>query len=229
MARALRALSSAYVERRSRLDEGTALSGAGKRAAFALFYGPMHFLIVSEIVRRLPAVIPAGATLVDLGCGTGAAGAAWAAAGSSTVRVVGVDRHPWAVSEAGWTYRQFRLDGRARRGDVAAFALPRGRSALVAAFTLNELPEGVRETMLPRLLDRARHGDAVLIVEPIAKAVAPWWSRWRVEFERAGGRSDEWRFRVPLPPLAAKLDHAAGLDHHELTARSLWLGGPSKP
>ena len=50
----LRALSSTYVERRGRLGDGAALSGAGKRAAFALFYGPLHYLLIREIVRALP-------------------------------------------------------------------------------------------------------------------------------------------------------------------------------
>src|SRR5437899_2677183 len=36
VSRALRALSSAYVERRAKLARGAALDGAGKRAAFAL-------------------------------------------------------------------------------------------------------------------------------------------------------------------------------------------------
>src|SRR5687768_1764006 len=78
VSRALRALSSAYVERRHRLKEGAALSGAGKRAAFALFYGPLHFLIVREIVSAVGAAGRPIRSLHDLGCGTGAAGAAWA-------------------------------------------------------------------------------------------------------------------------------------------------------
>ena len=45
VSRALRALSSTYVERRQKLAEGAALSGTGKRAAFALFYGPLHHQI----------------------------------------------------------------------------------------------------------------------------------------------------------------------------------------
>src|ERR1700681_2096063 len=99
VSRALRALSSAYVERRERLGEGAALAGAGKRAAFALFYGPLHYLVVREIVRALPgatvnATTPAH-TLVDLGCGTGAAGAAWATADDRPPRLLGIDRHPW--------------------------------------------------------------------------------------------------------------------------------------
>src|SRR5215210_2187328 len=100
VSRALRALSSAYVERRGRLAEGAALSGAGKRAAFALFYGPLHHLLIRHIVDTLPGAVHCAPTLVDLGCGTGAAGAAWGSAGSSRPRIIGIDRHPWALAEA---------------------------------------------------------------------------------------------------------------------------------
>src|SRR5215471_11041261 len=77
VSRSLRALSATYVERRDRLREGAALAGAGKRAAFALFYGPIHYLLIERIVRQLPGATVGAAQLVDLGCGTGAAGAAW--------------------------------------------------------------------------------------------------------------------------------------------------------
>jgi hypothetical protein len=40
---------------------------------------------------------------------------------------------------------------------------------------------------------------------------------------RAGGRVDEWRFESNLPELVSQLDRAAGLDHREATAKSLWL------
>jgi methylase of polypeptide subunit release factors len=78
VSRSLRALSATYVERRHTLVDGAALSGRGKRAAFALFYGPLHHLLVAHIVRELPSALDRVPTLVDLGCGTGAAGAAWA-------------------------------------------------------------------------------------------------------------------------------------------------------
>src|SRR5215831_18980272 len=54
VSRSLRALSATYVERRDRLREGAALSGAGKRAAFALFYSPIHYLLIERIVQHLP-------------------------------------------------------------------------------------------------------------------------------------------------------------------------------
>src|SRR5262245_45216565 len=109
VSRALRALSSAYVERRKKLPEGAALGGAGKRAAFGLFYGPLHFLLVRHIVDAVPELKRVTADILDLGCGTGAAGAAWATACSQGVGVQGVDRHPWAVEEARETYRLFGL------------------------------------------------------------------------------------------------------------------------
>src|SRR5258708_7068474 len=125
---ALRALSSTYVERRTRIRAGGALDGAGKRAAFALFYGPLHYLLVREIVRELGA-----------------------SAGRADPRTSG--------TEGG----------------------------------------------------------------PVAGSVAPGWNAWRARVEAAGGRGDEWRFHVELPPIVAKLDRAAGLNHRELTGRSLWL------
>ncbi len=222
MSRALRALSSTYVERRQKLTEGAALAGAGKRAAFALFYGPLHYLLIREIVRALPATAPVP-TLVDLGCGTGASGAAWASAIAPPPRVIGVDRHPWALGEAARTYRAFDLDARTRQGDAAAAPLPKSPALLLAAFAMNELPDASRNRLLDRLVARAADGDRVLIVEPLAGFVARWWGHWRDIVVGAGGRADEWRFRIELPPIVAKLDRAAGLNHREITGRSLWI------
>jgi hypothetical protein len=224
VAAALRAVSSAYVERRAKLARGAALSGAGKRAAFALFYAPLHYLIIRCIVEAIPAGSPGCRALVDLGCGTGAAGAAWAAACAPRPRMYGIDRNPWALAEARRTYRTFGLVSHVSRGDFATTALPKARACVLAAFAVNELSDESRAALLPRLVERARRGDRVLIVEPLARFVAPWWERWGDAFVAAGGRADQWRFRAELPPLVAKLDHAAGLDHRELTARSIWSG-----
>jgi hypothetical protein len=224
VSRSLRALSATYVERRDRLREGAALSGAGKRAAFALFYGPLHYLLVSEIVGRLSGATAGGPQLVDLGCGTGAAGAAWAGACDKAPRILGVDRHPWALGEAAWTYRELGLQARTTRADAATVPLPKSPALLVAAFTINELADDAREALLGRLLERAGRGDRVLVIEPLAGFVARWWDGWKRAFTAAGGRADEWRVRVDLPPIVAKLDRAAGLDHRELTGRSVYVG-----
>ena len=224
MSRALRALSSAYVERRKKLAEGAALSGAGKRAAFALFYGPLHHLLVAHIVQALPPTARRVSTLIDLGCGTGASGSAWASVCDKAPRVTGIDRHPWVLREAADTYRAFGISATVRQGDVAAAAWPKGPAGILAAFTVNELSDLARERVLETLLDRASQGDSVLVIEPLAGFVAPWWKGWRERFASVGGRADEWRFRVPLPPIVEKLDRAAGLNHREITGRSLWVG-----
>src|SRR5215470_7873363 len=89
--RSVQALSAIYVEQRDRLDSGAVLNGAGKRAAFAMFYAPLHFLLVREIVRSLEAGKKTPGTILDLGCGTGATGAAWALESSVPPRIIGVD------------------------------------------------------------------------------------------------------------------------------------------
>ena len=223
VSRALRALSSTYVERRAELAAGAALSGAGKRAAFALFYGPLHHLLIAHIVRGLPGATAHSPSLVDPGCGTGASGAAWAAACAKPPKVFGIDRHPWVLSEAAATYRAFGLSATVRQGDIANVTLAKGPASILAAFTMNELADPVRDALMARLVERARQGDRVLIVEPLAGFVARWWNRWRDTFEAAGGRADEWRLRAELPAIVAKLDRAAGLNHREITGRSLWL------
>jgi hypothetical protein len=222
VSRSLRALSSTYVERRGTIKEGAALSGSGKRAAFALFYGPLHYLIVRHIAVSLDATRIAP-TLVDLGCGTGASGAAWAAACERPPAILGVDRHRWVLEEASRTFRELGVKGQAKFGEMATVAAPRGPAAFLAAFAMNELTDEARDALFARLLDRAASGDRVLIVEPLAGFVAPWWKKYAARVEAAGGRADEWRFRAKLPAIVSKLDRAAGLHHDELTARSLHL------
>jgi methylase of polypeptide subunit release factors len=228
--KALRALSSAYVERRRHPAAQTdgrqvlgALDSAGKRAAFALFYAPLHFIAVTEVVRARNGTTPPPKTIIDLGCGTGAAGAAWALAAQPDPVVVGIDRHPWAVEETQWTYRQLGVRGRARQGDIVKLLHPRRDEAIVAAYVLNELPEAARARIEDRLFETATRGGRLLVIEPIARTVAPWWDDFAARFARAGGRSEEWRVPIHLPPLLEKFDRAAGLNHRELTFRSLWV------
>lgn len=220
--RALQALSSLYVERRQRLGTGAALESAGKRAAFALYYGPLHFLLVREIVRALDAASPRPGRVIDLGCGTGAAGAAWALEARGAT-VEGVDRSGWAVDEARWTLARLGVRGETRRGDVLSTPLPGGNDAFLAAFTVNELADAARDRLRDRLLAAAEAGARVLVVEPLARRALGWWTEWEAAFVGRGGRADEWRFPADLPPLLARLDRAARLDHRELTGRSLWL------
>jgi ubiquinone/menaquinone biosynthesis C-methylase UbiE len=220
--RALRALSSAYVERReTALADHKALDGAGKRAAFALYYGPIHFLLVQHIVREL-GVTPDRGTVVDLGCGTGVAGAAVATAGSAgaeapALHVLGIDTHPWTLDEARFTYKAFGLRFDVRRGHAARTRFPSDTSFVVAAFVVNEFNDADRAEMARRLQAAA---TSVLIIEPISNRISPWWHEW---VDALGAQAHEWKIRVEAPPIVKKLAKAAGLRPEVLTARSLFV------
>src|SRR5262249_50211572 len=137
--RALQALSSVYVERRSRLASRGALDSAGKRAAYALFYAPLHFLLVTEIVRALGQ--PVGCSphaILDLGCGTGSSSAAWALGSGEgdPPRILGIDESGWALGEARWNWRRLGVKGRTVRADLSCVPAARAGNAILAAFTL---------------------------------------------------------------------------------------------
>lgn len=229
VARALRALSSNYVERRERLASRRALDTAGKRAAYALYYSPLHLLTVDHIVQALTLGAHPARHILDLGCGCGAAGAAWAAQLAAAAVVTGVDNHPWALSEATLTYRSFGLQSDVKQSDAARARIPRSADAVVAGWMINELSDTSREVVKDTLLAAASRGAQVLVIEPIATSVSPWWREWASLFEGLGGRADEWRFGVELPDLVKRLDRAAGLRHDELTARSIYVAPSSKP
>jgi hypothetical protein len=220
--RALRALSSCYVHRRDRIPCGGALGGAGKRAAFALFYAPQHFALTRTIARALgvPAFVR---RVVDLGCGTGAAGAAVALDAPGTA-IDGFDLNSWAVHEANWTYRTLGLAGRATVRPIAKVRLtPSPGSLVLAGWTVNELPDAQQADLLARLLAAQARGPAVLVIEPIGRRANPWWAEWAAAFAAAGGREDDWRTPNTLPARQRGLGEAAGLGVDELTARSLYL------
>ena len=217
--RALRALSSAYVERReSALADHKALDGAGKRAAFALYYGPLHFLLVQHIARELGLSFASG-TVVDLGCGTGVAGAAIATSATPPLRVLGFDTHPWTLDEARFTYKAFGLHADARRAHAARTRFPSDTSVIVAAFVVNELNDRDRAALLDNIKQSKK---PTLIIEPISQRVSPWWDEWAAEFTRLGGRADLWKARIDVPPFVKRLAKAAGLRPEMLTARSLF-------
>jgi trans-aconitate methyltransferase len=224
LTRALRALSSCYVERRAKLASGAALEGAGKRAAFALFYAPLHFLTVDRVVRALEPAALAVRDIVDLGCGTGAAGAAWALALPKAATLTGIDRSEWALQEASWTYRHFGLRGNTRAADIASTRLSARRdSGVILAYAINELTDDKRTALLERVANWSRAGARILIVEPSARGAADWWPEWRDRLEREGARADEWRFPLAAPALLRDIAKGAGLSARELTARSLFL------
>jgi len=221
--RALRALSSAYVERReSALADHKALDGAGKRAAFALYYGPIHFELIRAIAERLEQPSAPG-LVVDLGCGTGVAGAAIATRTTPPSRVIGLDTHPWTLDEARFTYRALGLNAEVRRGFAGRTRIPDHATFVVGAFVVNELKQPERDDLMRELKAAIARGTAVLIVEPISLRISPWWEEWAAAFLLMGGRADEWKLRVDLPPIVKRLAKSSSLRPDSLTARSLFV------
>jgi hypothetical protein len=95
----------------------------------------------------------------------------------------------------------------------------------VAAYVLNELAAESRARLAGQLAERAERGERLLVVEPVARSITPWWDELAAPFLRIGARIDEWRFPVTLPPGLHRLDRAAGLDHRVLTARTIYAPG----
>ncbi len=227
VSRALRALSSAYVERRhTAIPEGRVLDSAGKRAAFALYYGPLHFVAVQHVLAALdvPREPATDRQVIDLGCGTGSVGAA-VASWTGTRRLLGIDVHPWALDEARATYAAFGLDATVTRASVSRFRRPARPATIVAGYLVNELPDEARNALRSVLLDAVGRGSTVLVVEPVSGRVAPWWDDWVTAFTPLGVRADAWAFEVMVPDLTARLGRAAGLSVSPVKLRSLLVPG----
>jgi hypothetical protein len=141
--------------------------------------------------------------------------------------------HPWAIAETRATYRAFGVNGQTRRSPVPAAAAfwkdGRARAGqaratgLVLSYVANELSAEERATLLATLMEAARHGTQVLVMEPLSRRTSPWWNGWVDAFVTAGGRADEWRVRLEPPPITLVLGHATGLDAVEATGRTLWI------
>jgi SAM-dependent methyltransferase len=223
----IRALSARYVEARREITTKAPADTPGKRAAFAAFFAPVHFFTVRAIVPSLPGAADVD-TIVDLGCGTGAASAAWAL--TCGARITGIDRQGWAIDEARWNWRALGVSGRAERGDLVAAAealvarldARSARStAILLAWTVNELAPPARARLLAAIETAASRGAGVLVIEPIARRVSPWWHDWLSALAPFGVRDADWKVPAALPPPIAALDKAAGFRRAELTARTL--------
>ncbi len=230
--KAVRALSVRYVERRAELAARAPTDSPGKRAAFAGFFAPLHFITVRAAVDAVGAATTPLDRLVDLGCGTGVAGAAWALACRRPPHLLGVDRQRWAVQETQWNWRTLGLSGRAHVADLvttaetmAADRRTRGYTGVVLAWSVNELDAARRQRLLAAVRILASRPGPILVIEPIARAATPWWADWEIAVTAAGGRAAEWRFDMALPGWLATLDEAAGFRRDGLAVRTLWFPG----
>lgn len=221
--RALRALSASYVEKREEGGLARALDGRGKRAAFALYYGATHLLATQTLVRELNLGFSGGgrANILDLGCGTGVCGAAWALESRAPVHIVGVDRSSFALHEARWTYQALRLKGETSRSITEALESIRRPEGVVIGWTLNELDDGRRALIADRLVPWISKGSRLLVIEPVSKRVAPWWDEWAGRFQKERCSVLERRLRLDMPPKIALLARSAGLGADAMVVRVL--------
>jgi hypothetical protein len=227
--KAVRALSARYVEQRAALRDRSPLDSAGKRAAFAGFYAPLHFLTVRQIIASVGLGRRRIDTIVDLGCGTGVSGAAWAVACDTPPLVVGIDLNKWAIGEARWNLDTLGLRIRTKRGNLVGaleelVSKPEPRLAAMLGWSLNELSDPDRARAIDLIISMAARAIPVAVIEPIATRIVPWWPAFGARVEKAGGRVDEWKFAAPLPAALADLDEAAGFQRESLSARSAVLG-----
>lgn len=222
--RAAQALSTLYVQKRGRggLDR-RAGDGAGKRAAFASYYAPLHFVGAAVAGALLGLSNCEGVReVVDLGCGTGAVGAAISLLLPGSPRVSGVDANASAVSVCRRTFSALGVRGRGKVGRLPG-AMPRLRAGTlaVAGWSLNELTPDDRESVLEALSAGVSRGCGVLILEPLSTRAVPWWPALRARFPRAIVR--EVREPVERPGWIERLDDATRLDHRDATCRALWI------
>lgn len=215
--RALRALSAGYVEKRDEGGLDRALEGRGKRAAFALYYGALHFAAVRTLVAQSGLAFDRGVakdgaavTLLDLGCGTGVCGAAWAALSAAPMRIHGVDRAGFVLQEAAWTYATLGLQGRTSRSVLSALEGPRP-DAVVLGWALNEFDPAERLRVAEAVRAFVARGTRLLVMEPVSRRVTPWWDEWMARVSVVPLRVLEARLRVELHPKVALLARSAGL------------------
>jgi hypothetical protein len=223
----VQSLSSLYVERRQVGELGArSVQGDAKRAALASFYAPLHFLVTHAAIGELePAAWPALRRAFDVGCGTGAVAAALACSLKTPPPLVLLDRSGWALAEARHTLRAFGIAAQTRRG-VVPEALPHAARGelMMLGWAVNELETPARARLLDALEAAAARGAALLMLEPLAGRIAPWWSEWAQRLAPYGARERIVKREIERPAWIARLDEAAGLDHRVVGARVLALG-----
>lgn len=225
----VRALSSLWLERRAGGGLARrAIEGHGKRAALATYFAALHFLTLHHALARFAdTTLPGIRRIFDLGCGTGACGAAVGAAVPTRATVFGIDRSAWVLGEARRTWSHFGLRQRTRRAELPE-GTPQGSRGdlIVLGWVANELDPGPRDQLLESLGAALGQGARVLIAEPLARSVSPWWDAWG---EALDARAEVVKLRIERPEWIAEMDRAAGLDHSTLGARVLLAGHPPAP
>jgi hypothetical protein len=94
----------------------------------------------------------------------------------------------------------------------------------VLGWSANELDDHSRDLLLERLREHGEASGLLLVLEPLAGSVSPWWKTWRRALAALGVAEGEFKRAVERPAWIRQMDKAAQLDHRMLGAR--WLAGP---
>ena len=182
LTRALRALSSCYVEPltlrlgagpRQRRQSARRLRSSTRRCTSSPSIGSRASCCAQDDEQASEGSRASRITL-DLGCGTGAAGAAWALA-TGAGRVEGYDINPWAAREARWSYDAMGLQGSTHRVPIDPGPLAEGAGRhdcgvrpATSSLTRRARPSGQRcsrplrwTSGVDRRTDRQRRGPLV--------------------------------------------------------------------
>ena len=219
------AVSNVYVHKRAAggLAE-RAVDGRGKRAAFVVYYGGLHLMLVQDWMDQHPA--PMVDRVFDFGCGPGVVGAA-AARWCGGVRLVSSDRVGRHLEVAAWTARHFGLSARTSKASLPS-ALERvsGAALVTLGWVLNELSPQDRKATFDALVRLVRKGAGVLVFAPLSLRASPWWPSLTQSLQQARGVAileGEHRFAPQRPQLIADLDRATRLNHATMGARVMFV------
>ncbi len=220
----VQALGELYAERRGQRGLAEKASeGRGKRAAHATYFAALHFLTTCHAIEMAdPETFGRVRRIHDLGCGTGATGAAAALSLPAPVRVTGYDCSRWALDEARASYGVLGVDGRTQRAELPEGFPRAGRGDLLAlGWTLSELPAAARRVLVKRIVTAAKRGAALLVLEPLSLELGDWWFELARELEALGIGEFPIRVSIERPRFIQHMDKAARLDHQVVGARLL--------
>ena len=175
--------------------------------------------------------------ITDLGCGTGVCGAAWARLHTDSPQarapvITGIDTNAWTLDEARWNWRTLGLQGHAVRGDLvggAARLLKQpdttlSHTGVIAGWAINELDQPTRMQLLDVIDTLVARGVSLVILEPLARGVTPWWDDWAARLAPRGVTAGDLKLDTALPQPLAGFSDAAGFRKQELGVRVMHTG-----
>jgi hypothetical protein len=223
--RGAQAVSDLYVHKRKAGGlSDKAANGRGKRAAFVVYFGGLHLLLVQAWMAEVEP--PSLDTVWDFGCGPGIVGAA-AARWAGGARLTATDRVGAHLEVAAWTARQLGVKARTMKvGLPEAVARVSRPSLLTFGWVLNELTDADRDATVDALASKLQKGCSALIFAPLSLRASPWWPDVARRLRRATSadlHEAEFRFQPNRPQCIADLDRATRLNHHTLGARVLFV------